>query len=113
MRQARSSMTRLVAGVTVAVLAGLTAAAAQEPSDPRQRGERLFMVQGCYGCHTIGKVGTPIGPDLSLVGFKYPEPYLRRWLRDPQDVRPTAHMPRLELEAADVEALAAFLASLR
>lgn len=26
-------------------------------------GARLFIEQGCYGCHRIGSLGTPIGPD--------------------------------------------------
>jgi cytochrome c oxidase subunit 2 len=95
------------------VIATLLIAGAQERGELAQRGERLFTVQGCYGCHTVGKFGTPIGPDLSRVGFKYPEPYLRRWLRDPQAQRPTAHMPKLELESTEIEALAAYLASLR
>jgi cytochrome c oxidase subunit 2 len=108
-------MKRLAGGLAVAavVAATLACAGAQERTDLAQRGERLFTVQGCYGCHMVGKFGTPIGPDLSHVGFKYAEPYLRRWLRDPQEQRPSAHMPKLELEPAEVEALAAFLASLR
>jgi cytochrome c2 len=88
-------------------------AQAQDRSEIARRGERLFTVQGCYGCHMVGKFGTPIGPDLSRVGFKFDEAYLRRWLRDPREQRPSAHMPKLELEPTDVEALAAYLASLR
>jgi cytochrome c2 len=107
-------MRRLVAVcVTAVVVATLGCAAAQERVDLAQRGERLFTVQGCYGCHMVGKYGTPIGPDLSHVGFKFDEPYLRRWLRDPQEQRPTAHMPKLELEPGEIQALAAFLASLK
>ena len=74
-------------------------------------GNRAFMTQGCYGCHTVGKVGTPIGPDLSHVGAKYRPDYLSRWLRDPASVRPSTHMPALELTDDDVRSIAAFLAS--
>lgn len=76
-------------------------------------GERLFVTQGCYGCHTVGKFGTPIGPDLSRVGAKYSRPYLERWLTDPEMQRPSAHMPRLELAPDEVKALAAYLDTLR
>ena len=76
-------------------------------------GEQLFVVQGCYGCHQIGKFGTPIGPDLSHVGAKYEARYLEQWLQDPESVRPTAHMPKLELTAQEIESLAAYLATLR
>jgi cbb3-type cytochrome oxidase cytochrome c subunit len=77
-----------------------------------ERGRRLFVDQGCHGCHTIKALGTPIGPDLSHVGARYSESYLKRWLRDPQAQRPSAHMPQLELTEPQLEALAAFLSSL-
>ncbi len=77
------------------------------------RGQALFRLQGCYGCHRVAKFGTPIGPDLTHVGARYSESYLARWLRDPEKLRPGAHMPILELDPADVEALAAWLATLR
>lgn len=76
------------------------------------RGRAMFMEQGCYGCHIVGKVGTPIGPDLSHVGAKRAEAELKTWLRDPAMQRPAAHMPKLELTEAQIAVLAAFLASL-
>jgi cytochrome c2 len=78
-----------------------------------ERGEAAFKKNGCYGCHLIGKFGTPIGPDLSHVGRKYDQNYLARWLRDPAQQRPSAHMPALELSEEDVRTLAAYLGSLR
>jgi cytochrome c oxidase subunit 2 len=89
----------------------VSACTAQEPGALAAKGERLFMAQGCYGCHTVGRVGTPIGPDLTRVGAKYPLAYFERWLRDPAAQRPSAHMPRLELSGEEIEALAAFLAA--
>ena len=76
-------------------------------------GRRMFMEHGCYGCHTVGKLGTPIGPDLSYIGARRSEGDLRAWLRDPAMQRPAAHMPALELTTQQIETLAAFLASLR
>jgi len=76
-----------------------------------EAGHRTFMKQGCHGCHTVGKIGTPIGPDLSHVGAKYRADYLERWLRDPSYLRPSTHMPALELSDDDIKAIAAFLAS--
>jgi mono/diheme cytochrome c family protein len=106
-------MRRLVLiGCILVATAG--AAAAQSPGAAVvERGKAAFKTNGCYGCHMIGKFGTPIGPDLSHVGRKYPPEYLARWLRDPAQQRPTAHMPALELTDADVRALAAYLGSLR
>jgi cytochrome c oxidase subunit 2 len=94
--------------VIVAMLA--SAARAQEPTE---EGKRSFMNNGCYGCHVVGKMGTPIGPDLSHVGAKYSRAYLERWLKDPSAQRPNAHMPTLELSEQQAKALAAFMSSLR
>jgi cytochrome c oxidase subunit 2 len=88
------------------------AAVAQEPG-PAAKGEQLFRIQGCYGCHIVGKFGTPIGPNLTHVGGKYSKAYFTRWLSDPESQRPNAHMPKLELDPAQIEALAAFLSSLQ
>jgi cytochrome c553 len=100
----------LLAALLVAVAAP---AAARSPGSVLERGEAAFKSNGCYGCHLVGKFGTPIGPDLSHVGSKYPPEYLARWLRDPALQRPSAHMPALELSESDVQALAAYLGSLR
>jgi cytochrome c oxidase subunit 2 len=98
-------------GLVAIILLVFVAVAAIAQDDTRSsRGSRLFVVQGCYGCHTIGRMGTPIGPDLTRVGVKYSERQLARWLRDPEGERPGAHMPLLELTPSDIDALAAFLA---
>ncbi len=99
--------------VLAALILAAGAAYAQDSKPVVAEGQKLFMVQGCYGCHIVGRVGTPIGPELSHVGSKYPESYLRRWLHDPQAQRPSAHMPKIELGPGEAEALAAYLASLQ
>jgi cytochrome c oxidase subunit 2 len=76
------------------------------------QGRQLFADKGCYGCHTIGAVGTPIAPDLRGAVARYSEATLARWLRDPAAQEPTRHMPDLQLSEAEASALAAFLASL-
>lgn len=104
----------LHAVIAIASVASLLGpASAQEPDGLVARGVRAFTSQGCYGCHQIGKYGTPIGPELSHVGGKYSVSYLTRWLTDPASVRPTAHMPKLELTPEDIQGLAAYLGSLK
>ena len=88
-------------------------ASEQESRPPAERGARLFLAEGCHGCHTVGAFGTPIGPDLSRVGLAYSEAELAAWVRDPAVQRPTARMPKLEIAPADADAIAAYLASLR
>ena len=77
------------------------------------QGKQLFADKGCYGCHTIGAEGTPIGPDLRRTAERYREVTLARWLLDPAAQAPTRHMPNLGLSEAEANALAAYLASLR
>jgi cytochrome c oxidase subunit II len=110
--QKETSMRRVaLLGMSLAVVTAVAVDA--QPPAGSDGGRKVFMDQGCYGCHTVEKVGTPIGPDLSQIGRKYSESALVAWLRDPSAQKPTAHMPRIELGPGDAEALAAFLASLR
>jgi len=88
-------------------------AAAQAAKGAATEGERLFREHGCYGCHTLGKMGTPIAPDLSKVGAKHNAAYFVNWLKDPSSQRPTAHMPAIKMTDAEAQALAAFLSSQR
>ena len=97
----------------VAIVALAVPAHAQNGSALVARGRGLFQEQGCYGCHTVGATGTPIAPDLSRIGAKRDEVFLTRWLRNPSEQRPTAHMPKIELAEPDAQALAAYLGSLR
>jgi len=102
---------RAVLSVSVVLLA--SCAQAQDGPALVGQGRLVFRDQGCYGCHTAERMGTPIGPDLSRIGAKRDQTYLTRWMRDPSAQRPSAHMPALELTEADVRALAAYLGSLR
>jgi mono/diheme cytochrome c family protein len=95
------------------VLLYTTPALAQDATKLIAQGKQFFFDQGCYGCHMVGKTGTPIGPDLSQVGAKYPPSYLREWLRDPSAQQPKPHMPKIDVSEDEVRALAAFLSSLR
>jgi mono/diheme cytochrome c family protein len=104
----------VVAGASLGLIVfGFAAQPRAVAQDRAEQGRRVFMDQGCYGCHTVQKLGTPIGPDLSHVGTKYSETYLKNWLRDPAQQRPPAHMPKLELTEPQIASLAAFLASLQ
>ena len=102
---------RSVLLVTLMLLA--SCAQAQDGRALVAQGRLVFRDQGCYGCHTAEGMGTPIGPDLSRIGAKRDQANLTGWLRDPFMQRPRAHMPKIELTEAEVQALAAYLASLR
>jgi DnaK suppressor protein len=62
---------RLAVAIAAAALL-LSACAAQAQNDGlAARGQTAFATNGCYGCHIVGKAGTPIGPELSHVGARY------------------------------------------
>jgi mono/diheme cytochrome c family protein len=100
-----------------ALLAAFVVAAAcahaPEPSAPVAEGRRVFQDQDCYICHTIGKTGWRFGPDLSHIGGTHDRSYWIGWLRDPASQKSTAHMSKLSLTDAEVEALADYLGSLQ
>jgi mono/diheme cytochrome c family protein len=112
-RMRLSTMAAVALGFALASGVGLAWIARAQDRAAVETGARLFTVHGCYGCHRVGALGTPIGPDLSRVGAKYREADLARWLSDPASQKPTAHMPKLELAPADITALAAYLAAQR
>jgi cytochrome c oxidase subunit 2 len=87
-------------------------------------GERVFLSNICVNCHTIrgtAAAGTA-GPDLTHMGARetigagvLPSDVarMRAWLADPQRFKPGSLMPRVPLTDADLDALAAYLVSLR
>ena len=87
-------------------------------------GERVLLSNICVNCHTIrgtAAAGTA-GPDLTHVGARatigagvLPNDVarMRAWLADPQRYKPGSLMPRVPLTDADLDALAAYLGSLR
>ena len=104
---------RRVIPLTLLVLLAAAGHPASAQDDPGGRGLATFMKNGCHSCHVIGKVGSPLAPDLSHIGREHGAEYLRQWLWDPRSVRPSDHMPALELTEADIDILAVYLSTLR
>jgi cytochrome c oxidase subunit 2 len=98
------------------------------PSEPsgqlEANGQQVFMRAPCAGCHTIrGTVANgTIGPDLTDIGSRrtlgantVPNSpgYLAGWIVDSQSIKPGNLMPPVALNAADLQALLAYLRSLK
>lgn len=95
------------------------------PSRPLlRRGQEVFLSLPCPTCHTIA--GTPAGgktaPDLThlasrrtLAAGTLPNNrgHLAGWILDPQNVKPGNKMPAVALQPDDLQALLAYLESLR
>jgi cytochrome c oxidase subunit 2 len=100
-------------------------APATPPADAAAlRGQQVFLQASCALCHAIG--GTPANgrqaPDLTHVASRQRlaagalpnEPSaLAAWIADPQHIKPGAKMPAHALAPADMQALLAYLGSLR
>ena len=108
----------------------------QVQADPRvEQGKQLFKSKGCGACHAIKGYtgGAPDKPNLTNFGLRHSlaagvldmpmdEPEVRqanmeRWLRDPQEVKPTNYMPTLWSEDdpnadEEIAAISAYLLNL-
>jgi len=89
-----------------------------------ERGQQVFLGSSCVYCHTISGTNASgrVGPDLthvasrrSLAAATIPNSkgYLAGWILDPQHVKPGNSMPATNLRGDDLQALLAYLESLR
>ena len=98
---------------------------ASPPDSPlAQRGMEIFLSTTCQSCHVIRGVGGQpgVGPELTHMGSRSiigagvlentPE-HMARWLRDPQAVKPGNLMPNSRLTEEEVQALTAYMESLK
>jgi cytochrome c oxidase subunit II len=89
-----------------------------------QRGQQVFLTKTCVMCHTIG--GTiaqaRFGPNLTHLAsrstiaagmFPNNRGYLGGWISDPQSLKPGVNMPSNALEPDDLNALLAYLETLK
>ncbi|WP_333691575.1 c-type cytochrome [Chloroflexus sp.] len=99
-----------------------------DPPDPVAEGERVYRIY-CLGCHSLDPAGpTALGPPLAGIGARAVNngeglsaaEWLRREIVDPDAALtpgyPAGLMPRTygtDLRAAQIEALVAYLVTLR
>ena len=98
---------------------------ARDPQDPQPRkGRDVFMQARCAACHTIAGTDAAgqIAPDLTHVATRSTlgagtlpntAENLGVWIQDPQHVKPGNQMPANPLQADDLQALVAYLETLR
>jgi len=99
----------------------------QQPADQSAealQGQHIFETTACINCHAVaGTVANGrFGPDLTHLmsrntiaagaAANTPE-NLRLWIRNPGAIKPGSLMPAMELNDADLNALAAYLETLR
>jgi quinol-cytochrome oxidoreductase complex cytochrome b subunit len=69
----------------------------------------------CVGCHVIDGDGGSDGPELTHIGAKHDSATLRRWIVDPEAVKPDTDMPAFgkRLSPEQLDAIAQYLANRR
>jgi cytochrome c oxidase subunit II len=94
------------------------------PESIARKGRDVFMQARCVGCHTVrgSDAAGRIAPDLTHIASRSTlgagslpntSDNLATWIRDPQRVKPGNQMPANPLAADDLQALVAYLETLR
>ncbi len=90
---------------------------ADDPVDPAQprypagRTGELMRELRCLTCHAFDGEGAAFAPDLGAEGSRVKLPWLRDFLREPYEIRPTLvmRMPRFYLQDSEIDTLAGYL----
>ncbi|MGQ0600167.1 MAG: c-type cytochrome [Anaerolineales bacterium] len=108
-----------VVGFALPVSSRPSAPSAIAAATPAERGEALFLAKGCVMCHAHTAVAEARAKALGdfnsfstsrdLSDFTATPEYLRAWLQNPKLIKPDTMMPNLDLTAAEIDALAAFI----
>jgi mono/diheme cytochrome c family protein len=108
-------MLRVAIWLAMLVVVGAGSAGAQDAS---AQGERVFAAQKCSLCHSVGGKGNPKGPLDEAVG-KLSANDIREWITDAKGMTAktkatrTPAMKQFALPKEDVDALVAYVSSLR
>lgn len=96
-----------------------TASTDSSQGDP-VRGEQVFLNNTCINCHAISgtTANSPIAPNLTHLGsratlgtgiIENTPPNLKRWITDPNAIKPGVRMPGYQLSQQDLNDLVAYL----
>jgi mono/diheme cytochrome c family protein len=110
-------MKRMLIGTVAVVLATAGLASAQ---DKVEKGKQVYTDQHCSMCHSIDGKGNAKG-SLDGVGSKLSADEIRQWITTPADMAAKAKADRkppmpakfAQLPKADIDALVAYLSSLK
>jgi mono/diheme cytochrome c family protein len=96
--------------------AGAPEISAEPPStDPQviAQGKLLTEQRACLGCHVIGSAGGQVGPSLNRAVAQRGPQFVRQKLVDPTVDNASSMMPNLGLAAQEIEAILAYLNTLK
>ena len=109
-----------VAVVSLTFAWGVTIAAQDAKPDPAQieAGKQLYAKYECKKCHKIGGVGSKVSP-LDGVALKLTAEDMQKWLVSPDEMtaklkkKPMVKMKKIDFKPGEVEALMAYLSTLK
>jgi mono/diheme cytochrome c family protein len=107
-----------ITGITIALVAGVPRAARAQ--DAAAKGKEVYAAQKCSVCHAIAGAGNKSNP-LDGVGAKLTADQIREWIVKPKEATAKAKSTKKppmpdkysKLPAADIDALVAYLQSLK
>ncbi|TXR47833.1 cytochrome c oxidase subunit II [Phyllobacterium endophyticum] len=90
----------------------------------QQQGRDVFLSRGCGLCHTVRgtDAGGRVAPDLTHVAsrqtlaagtLRMTMTDLARWISDPQAIKPGTKMPKADLDERELDAVVAYVGSLK
>ncbi len=95
------------------LLLGQSQTWAQADSAQIAKGENVYAGKRCALCHKIAGKGGKIGSDLSKVGAKRDVQWLRSFMKNPKAVMPKVKMMPFRGSDEELDALVAYMASLK
>ncbi|HXF93232.1 MAG TPA: cytochrome c [Nitrospiraceae bacterium] len=107
--------TRWFVGGLVATVMWWSAAPFAASGDSTQiaKGQKAYAEKKCAMCHTINDKGGKSGGDLTKVGAVRDADWLKRFTKEPKSVMPNAKMPAFKGTEEELDAIVAYMASLK
>ena len=112
--------TRTLSIAALMLLAGTAKPFAAAGQDDVKKGEQVYAAQKCQQCHSVAGKGKKQNP-LDGVGKKLSAADIKQWIMDPVAMAKKANSTKKppmqnkysKLPAADIDALVAYMASLK
>ena len=89
--------------------------AAGSSGDPNviKLGQKTFETNSCQSCHKVNGKGGAFGPELTKIGAERTLQWLKDYLKDPKSMIPDTQMPVVPLSGEEINAIAAYLSTLK
>lgn len=86
---------------------------AESDSSLVAKGEKVYAEKKCAMCHAINGKGGKNGGDLTGVGAKRDADWLKQFTRAPKSLLPNAKMPAFQGSQEELDAVVAYMVSLK